>query len=170
MSRRPPDVTTPGAGAAERSSPPRRGRFVVPLKPTVVVVVLAMTVPVLLAIIQINFVSSDRVVRAHAAQLVELFRGDAVQDIVNEFAALRSLIGTAAELGRQEPGVFEDDRALSYLFRVLQHSETVLNVYVGLEDGSFRQVRRIDDPEVPIHGQTLPPRAPNTPTGSSSQR
>ena len=44
-----------------------------------------------------------------------------------------SLIGTAAELGRQDPGFFEDDRALAYLFRILQHSETVLNVYVGLD-------------------------------------
>ena len=38
----------------------------------------------------------------------------------------------------------------------LQHSDTVLNVYVGLEDGSFRQARRIHDPKVPIHGAPPP--------------
>lgn len=156
MLRRPQRLTTAREGAAEGSSDRRRDRFVVPLKPTVIAVFMAITVPVLLAIIQINYVSNDRVVRAHAAQLVERFRSDAVQDVVNEFAALQSLIGTAAELGRQEPGIFEDDRILSYLFRVLQHSDTVLNVYVGLEDGSFRQARRIQDPNVPIEGP-MPP-------------
>jgi len=145
--------------AREGSSGFRRGRFVVPLKATVVAIFMAMTVPVLLAVIQINYVSGDRVVRTLAAELVERFRSNTIQDIISEFTALRSLIGTAAELGRQAPGFFEDDRALSYLFRVLQHRETVLNVYVGLEDGSFRQARRIHDSDVPIDGEPPPPDA-----------
>jgi adenylate cyclase len=134
---------------------PRR-RFEVPFKPTVLAVFVVMTVPVLLGIVQVNYVSSDRVARAYAANVVERFRRDAIRGIESDFAAFRSLIGTAAELGRQEPGFFEDDRALAYLFRILQHSETVLNVYVGLQDGSFRQARRLHDHDVPIHG-TLPP-------------
>jgi adenylate cyclase len=73
---------------------------------------MAMTVSVLLAIIQINYVSSDRVVRTLAVGLVERFRNDAVQDITRDLGALKSLIGIAAELGRQDPGVYEDDRAL----------------------------------------------------------
>ena len=84
------------------------------------------------------------------------FGREAIRDIENNFAALGSLIATAAELGRQDPRIFEDDRALAYLFRILQHSDTVLNVYVGLDDGSFRQARRIHDPKVPIHGAPPP--------------
>src|SRR3712207_1228773 len=121
--------------ASDAGRRPRR-RFAFPLKSTVLVVFIAMTVPVLLGIVQVNYVSSDHVARAYAANLVERFRRDAIRDIESEFGALESLIGTAAELGRQDPGFFEDDRALAYLFRILQHSETVLNVYVGLEDGS----------------------------------
>ncbi|MEO1091101.1 MAG: adenylate/guanylate cyclase domain-containing protein [Pseudomonadota bacterium] len=149
-------AATPDAERAGASAPKPSGRFVVPLKPAMVVVFVLMTVPVLLAIIRINYVSTDHVARAHAAVLVERFLTAAVQDVETDFAALRSLIGTAAELGAQAPAVFEDERALRYLFRVLQHSETVLNVYVGLEDGSFRQARRIHDPDVPIHGQRPP--------------
>ena len=144
-----------GLPASDAGRRPRR-RFALPLKSTVLVVFVAMTVPVLLGIVQVNYVSSDRAARAYAADLVERFRRDAIRDIESEFAALESLIGTAAELGRQDPAFFEDDRALAYLFRILQHSETVLNVYVGLEDGSFRQARRIHDRDVPIHG-ALPP-------------
>jgi adenylate cyclase len=156
MPGRPPDPTKAREGA-EGTSGLWRDRFVVPLKATVVVVFMAMTVPVLLAIVQINYVSSDRVVRSHAAELVERFRKDTIQNVVGEFAALNSLVGTAAELGRQEPSIFEDDRILPYLVRVLKTDETVLNVYVGLEDGSFRQARRIHDPGVPILEQTVPP-------------
>lgn len=134
----------------------RRPRFALPLKPTVLLVFAAMIVPVLLGIVQVNYVSSDRVARSYAANMVERFRLDAIRDIETEFAALESLIGTAAELGRQDPAFFENDRSLPYLFRILQHSETVLNVYVGLKDGSFRQARRIHDHSVPIHG-ALPP-------------
>src|SRR5688500_3521582 len=82
----------------------RPRRFAVPLKPTVLVVFIAMTVPVLLGIVQVNYVSSERVARAYAANVIERFRRDAIRDIESEFAAFESLIGTAAELGRQDPG------------------------------------------------------------------
>ena len=141
---------------ASEAGRPLRRRFTVPLKPTVLVVFVAMTVPVLLGIVRANYVSSDRVARDYAANLVERFGREAIRDIENNFAALGSLIATAAELGRQDPKIFEDDRALAYLFRILQHSDTVLNVYVGLDDGSFRQARRIHDPKVPIHGAPPP--------------
>ena len=142
------------AGEAARS--PRRRRTL-PLKATVLLVFIAMTVPVLLGIVRANYVSSDRIAREYAANLLERFRREAVRDIESTFAALSSLIASAAELGRQDPGLFEDDRALPYLLRILQHSDTVLNVYVGLADGSFRQARRLHDPDLAIHG-TTPPR------------
>ena len=93
-------------GSPEASNGPlasdagRRRRFAVPLKPTVLVVFAAMTVPVLLGIVRVNYVSSDRVAHDYAADLVERFRRESIADILSEFAALKSLIGAAAELGR----------------------------------------------------------------------
>lgn len=141
---------------AELGSTPKRHRFLLPLRPTIIAVFMVMTVPVLFVIVQLNFSASEAAVRAQTATLVERFRTDAIEDIVNKFDALRSLIEPAAELGRQEPSFYEDDRALAYLLQILTHSETVLNVYVGLEDGSFRQARRLHDKTVAIHG-ALPP-------------
>ncbi|MDK3018205.1 adenylate/guanylate cyclase domain-containing protein [Pseudodonghicola flavimaris] len=156
MTRQLAEATTDPQGPDQgRTAPPRR-RFSVPLKPAVLLVVMALTVPVLLAIIDINYRSTDRVVRDHATALVERFRSEAIDDIVGEFDHLTGQIATAAELGHQEPAFFADDRALSYLFRVLEHSPTVLNVYVGLQDGSFRQARRIGDPSQPVLGQVPP--------------
>lgn len=128
-----------------------------PLKPTVLAIFVAMTVPVLLAIVQINYVSSDRVARDYAGELVERFRGKSIRDIEGELRRLKSLVATAAELGRQEPDIFQEARILPYFFSVLQHSDTVLNVYVGLQDGSFRQARRISDLNLPIYGSLPPP-------------
>ena len=151
---RPPAALTD----ADPRAAPQGGarRFSLPLKATILCVFVLTTVPVLGAIIEINRRSSEQVVRSHAAEMVERFRTETIREIVTEFNALRSLITTAAELGRQAPDVFEDSRALPYLFSLLQHSETVLNVYVGLEDGSFRQARRIHDATVAIHDK-LPP-------------
>ena len=46
-------------------------------------------------------------------------------------------------------------RCFKYFQTILVHSPKIVSVYVGLEDGSFRQTRRID-PEVKIQDK-LPP-------------
>ncbi|MBO9479576.1 hypothetical protein J7382_18680 [Shimia sp. R11_0] len=142
------------AGAASNIG--EQGRFLFPLKATILAVFFLTTVPFLVAIIQINYQSSDRVVRAHATEMVERFRNETIREVESELETLKSLIATAAELGRQAPDVFTDSRALNYFFTTLNHSGTLLNAYVGTEDGAFRQARRIDDLGAEIHGR-MPP-------------
>ena len=137
---------------------PQSRRFTLPLKLTIMTVFVLTTVPVLLANIQINFTSAQNVARAQAVELVERFRSETMREIAAEFHALKSIIANTAELGRKAPDFLSDNGSLSYLFGALQHSETMLNVYVGTEDGSFRQARRLQDPTAPIHG-TVPPAA-----------
>lgn len=131
-------------------------RFSVPLKAAILVVFFLTTVPVLAALVQINYQSNDRVVRAHAAEIVERFRNETIRQIVSELNALKSVVATAAELGRQAPDLYTDNRALVYLLEMLGFSETLLSIYVGTDDGTFRQVRRIHDLDAPFHG-TIPP-------------
>ena len=154
--RKPTAEAAPAMNPFGKSDTSLRQRILLPLRPTIIAVCMAMTVPVLLLIVQLNYSASEQAARTQAGALVERFRTDAIDDIVGKFAALRSLIEPAAELGRQETSFYEDDRALGYLRQILTHSDTILNVYVGLEDGSFRQARRLHDMTVPIHG-TLPP-------------
>ncbi len=131
-------------------------RFSLPLKTTILVVFFLTTIPFLAAIIQINYRSSQRVVRAHAGEMVERFRTETIREVVSEFETLTSLITTTAELGRRAPDLFTDSRVLSYFFTMLSHSETLLNVYVGTEDGAFWQARHIHDPDAEIHGSVPP--------------
>ncbi|MEM1351425.1 MAG: adenylate/guanylate cyclase domain-containing protein [Pseudomonadota bacterium] len=143
--------TESGAG-----SQPTARYFSFPLKATIIVVFFLTTVPVLVTLVQLNYQSSERAVRAQTEELVDRFRNDKIQEIVLEFNVLRSSIATAAELGRQAPELFTDSRALLYLFAMLDNSENLLNVYVGTEDGAFRQARRVHDLNAEIFGR-LPP-------------
>ena len=141
---------------AEAQAQNTRKGFLSPLKATLMIVFFLTTVPVLIAILQINQNSSAEVVRGHVQEMVERFRQEKVREILDEFDKIQSIVATAAELGRQAPDFFGDERALRYLFSLLQHSETILSAYIGREDGSFWQARLIHDHSVEIHGQRPP--------------
>ncbi len=127
------------------------------LKPSILCLFLFLSVPVLSTIIAVNYVSNDAIARANASELIERFRVDAIENIQADFDPIKSLIRTAAVLGSDEPDFFFDDRSLKYMFSILKHSDKMVAVYVGLHDGSFRQVRRVD-PGIQVQDK-LPPAA-----------
>lgn len=125
------------------------------LRPSILTLFLVLTVPVFFAIVAVNYLSNDAVARASALELVERFRQDAVGNIQDDFNPIKSLVNSAATLGSEQPAFFADDRSLKYFMTILRHSEKIVSVYVALEDGTFRQARRVD-PVVPVQGK-LPP-------------
>jgi adenylate cyclase len=126
------------------------------LKPSILTLFVLLTVPVLTAIIALNYVSNDRTARAKGRELVERFRGDAVDSIRAIFDPIKSMIRAAAVVGDEQPDFYADNRSIKYFFAILQHSPKIVSVYAGLTDGSFRQARRID-PKVPINDALPPP-------------
>src|SRR6476646_8194942 len=119
------------------------------LKPSILTLFVLLTVPVLAAIIAVNFVSNDRIARIKGQELVERFRVDAIESVRQSFDPIKSLIRAAAALGDQQPDFYADNRAIKYFYAILLHSPKIVSVYAGLSDGSFRQARRID-PNVPV--------------------
>jgi adenylate cyclase len=128
------------------------------LKPSVLTLFVLLTVPVLGAIIALNYVSNDRIARMKGQELVERFRGDAIDSIREIFDPIKSLIRAAAVVGDEQPDFYTDNRSIRYFYAILQHSPKIVSVYAGLTDGSFRQARRID-PKVPINDAMPPPGA-----------
>lgn len=126
------------------------------LKPSIVALFVLLTVPGFLTIVGLTYLSNDRIARANADGLVERFRHEAVENIESLFDPIRSLIRSAAAVGDEQPDFYSDNRSLKYLLTILLHSERVVSVYVALQDGSFRQARRID-PNVEIQGKLPPP-------------
>ena len=126
------------------------------LKPSILTLFVLLTVPVLAAIIALNYVSNDRIARIKGQELVERFRGDAIDSIRAIFDPIKSMIRAAAVVGDQQTDFYADNRSIKYFYAILQHSPKIVSVYAGLTDGSFRQARRID-PKVPINDALPPP-------------
>jgi len=126
------------------------------LKPSILTLFILLTVPVIGAIIALNYVSNDRIARLKGQELVERFRGEAMDSIRDIFDPIKSLIRAAAVVGDEQPDFYRGNRSIKYFYAILQHSPKIVSVYVGLDDGSFRQARRID-PKVPIYDKLPPP-------------
>ncbi len=114
------------------------------LKPSILTAFFVLTVPVFFTIIAVTYFSNDNIARTSARELVERFRIDALESIEDDLNPLKSLIGSAAALGDQDPAFYSDNRCLKYFFSILMHSQKIVSVYVGLNDGSLRLTRRVD--------------------------
>lgn len=125
------------------------------LRPAIIALFAALTVPVFMTIVTVNYVSNDSIVRANADTLIERFRADAIESVANTFNPIKSLVHSAATVGGQQHDFYSDNRSLKYLLDMLVHSDKLVSIYVGMADGSFRQARRIN-PDVPIQNK-LPP-------------
>lgn len=114
------------------------------LKPSILTSFIVLTVPVFFTIIAVTYLSNDSIARTNARELVERFRAEAIDDIQNDFNPIKSLVRSAASVGDQDPGFYSDSRCFKYFYSILLHSPKIVSVYVGLNDGSFRQTRRVD--------------------------
>ena len=114
------------------------------LKPSILTSFVVLTVPVFFTIIAVTYFSNDRIARANAQELVERFRNEAIDNIQDDFSPIKSLVRSAAAIGDEFPEFYASIRCFKYFQTILVHSPKIVSVYVGLEDGSFRQTRRID--------------------------
>jgi adenylate cyclase len=129
------------------------------LKPSILTLFLVLTLPVFGAIVVTTYLANDSIARESANRLLERFRVDAIEGIQSTFDPIKTLARSTAELGKEYPDFYLDNRPLGFFHSMLLHSDKIVSVYVGLEDGSFRQVRRVD-PAVPIQGKLPPAGAP----------
>ncbi|MFO1162127.1 MAG: adenylate/guanylate cyclase domain-containing protein [Reyranellaceae bacterium] len=125
------------------------------LKPSILASFVFLTVPVFFAVIIVNYVSNDNIARANAAELVERFRVDALANIQADFNPLKSLVRSAAAIGDQDPNFYADSRCFRYFYSIVLHSSKIVSAYVGLQNGAFRQTRRVE-PKVSIQGKPPP--------------
>lgn len=125
------------------------------LRPSIVALFVLLTVPVFFTSVAVTYLSNEEIARANADALIERFRTDAIDSIQSMLNPIKSLVRSAAMVGSLQPDFYSDNRSLKYLFSMLLHSDTLVSVYVGTADGSFRQARRIN-PAVKVQDK-LPP-------------
>ncbi len=113
------------------------------LRPIILILFAMLTMPVVVTIVAINYFANERTARDNAEALVSRFRDGALQNVQNTFNPIKTLVQSAAEVGESQPDYYSDNRSDSYLFTLLQHSPQIVAAYIGAEDGSFRQARRM---------------------------
>ncbi|MDA0702011.1 MAG: hypothetical protein O3A96_02055 [Proteobacteria bacterium] len=133
----------------------RFGGRLLRLRPSILAAFVLLTVPVSVAVLAVTYWLNDRAAQANAHELVERFRVEAIRNIQTDFDALKSLMRSAAVVGGEQPSFYFDNRSIPYFSSILQHSGKIVSVYVGMQDGSFRQSRRID-PMVDVQGRPPP--------------
>jgi adenylate cyclase len=126
------------------------------IRPTILTLFVLLTVPVFLAIVSITYVSNEEIARTSAEDLIGRFRTETVRNIANMLDPIKSVIRSAAVLGGQQPDFYTANRSLKYLFSILDHRDKLVSAYVGLQDGSFRQARRMN-PNVEVQNK-MPPK------------
>ena len=65
------------------------------------------------------------------------------------------MVRIGAMLGDQQGEFYADNRSMKYFQLILQHSPRIVSAYVGLNDGQFRQTRRLT-PEAVLFGKQVP--------------
>lgn len=114
------------------------------LRPTIMVLFALFTTPVFFASTALTYFSNETIARDNADALIERFRTETIDNIQGMLNPIKSLIRSAAAVGVQQPDFYSDDKSLKYLLSVLLHGGKLVSVYVGLDDGSFRQARVIN--------------------------
>ncbi|MEO9901779.1 adenylate/guanylate cyclase domain-containing protein [Nisaea sp.] len=125
------------------------------LRPVILTLFIILTLPVFLTIVAVNYVSNQEAANIYAEKLLYRFNNEAIDSIEQLFDPIKSLIRSASALGGELPEFYEANGSITYLHSIIEHSDVIISAYVGLEDGSFRQARKID-PAVKVHGK-LPP-------------
>jgi len=126
------------------------------LKPSILSLFALLTVPVLAVIIVVNYVANDRIARLKGQELVERFRREAMDSVRDIFEPIKSMVRVAAALGEQQGEFYADNRSMKYFEAILQHSPKIVSAYAGLNDGQFRQTRRLS-PDAVLFGKQVPP-------------
>jgi len=127
------------------------------LRPSIVMLFIAMVLPVFSAAIWVGYVSNDRMARDTADKTIERARLETIAQTEALLNPIASLVRVSARLAAEQPEFYRTDKALGPMLEVLGHSPNISSVYVGFADGSYRMALRV--PKGLRIQNTVPPEA-----------
>lgn len=119
----------------------RRGA--IRLRPSIVMLFIAMVLPVFAAALWVGYASNDRMARDTADKTVERARLETIAQTEALLNPIASLVRVSARLAAQQPDFYRTEKALAPMLEVLGHSPNISSVYVGFADGSYRMALRV---------------------------
>jgi adenylate cyclase len=125
------------------------------LRPSIVMLFVAMVLPVFSIAIWVGYVSNDRLARNTAQHSVERARLETIGQTEALLNPIASLVRVSAQVAAEQPDFYRADKALPSMLAVLGHSRNISSVYVGFPDGSYRMALRVP-PGLKVHGAEPP--------------
>jgi adenylate cyclase len=119
----------------------RRGA--IRLRPSIVMLFIAMVLPVFAAAIWVGYVSNDRMARDTADKTVERARLETIAQTEALLNPIASLVRVSSRLAAEQPEFYRGEKALAPMMEVLGHSANISSVYIGFADGSYRMALRV---------------------------
>jgi adenylate cyclase len=113
------------------------------LRPSIVMLFIAMVLPVFTAAIWVSYVSNDRLARSTAEQSIERARLETIGQTEALLNPIASLVKVSARIASEQPDFYRGEKALASMLEVLGHSRNISSVYVGFADGSYRMALRV---------------------------
>jgi len=111
-------------------------------------------VPAFVALIIFVYLFNERTATTTSRSLIDRFKLEAVLSVNELINPMRVLVSSAASLGNVDPNFFAIDGSWDYLKSMVSPNPSSLSAYVGLQDGSFRQTRRVT-PGTKIQDKTI---------------
>ena len=116
---------------------------IIRLRPSIVVLFIAMVLPVFSAAIWVSYVSNDRMARQTASQTVERARLETIAQTEALLNPMAAMVRVAAQVGAAQPDFYRDARALPSMLETVARNANISSVYVGFADGSYRMALRV---------------------------
>lgn len=111
--------------------------------PSIIGIFLSLMLPAFLVLMYFVYVSNEKIANDISDRLIERFKFETELSVSDEINPTRRLISSAAAVGNIYPEFYGKDESWEYLKSILSQQQTSLSAYVGRQDGSFRQVRRL---------------------------
>lgn len=126
------------------------------LKWVLLTLFLLLNLPVLAALVAMNFLVTENLVREDSQERIASHQVDAVDNIDTLFREISTLVEVMATSGRLQPPLFQNDESIELLANTVRAKPEVISAYVAMAgDGRFFQARRML-PGQSVHGEPIP--------------
>jgi adenylate cyclase len=126
------------------------------LRPSIVVLFIAMVLPIFIGTIWVGYVSYDTMAREAADKSVEQARAEVIRHTEALVDPIATLVRVTSRIAERDPDFFRANAAMPSMLEVLGHDAAISSVYVGFNDGSYRMTLRVPK-GLKVHGKEPPP-------------
>ena len=111
--------------------------------PSIIFIFLILIIPAFIGLLVFVYVANNKIADSISNNLIERFKIETTLSVRELINPTRRLVNSASSLANVNSDFFNNEKSWDYLKSIISQQESSLSAYVGSQDGSFRQVRRV---------------------------